>query len=108
MKRYIVTGGAGFIGAHLTNRLIRAGYAVTVIDNLVTSRIESVNTAADFIQGDISRPEDIEKLPAEGVEGIFHLAAQSSGEKSFEDPYVDFQSNVGGTLLLLAWWGPWP
>lgn len=103
MKRYIVTGGAGFIGAHLANRLIRKGHSVTVFDNLSTSRIENINSGADFIQGDISRPEDIEKLPIEGVEGVFHLAAQSSGEKSFEDPYTDSQSNVGGTLLLLAW-----
>lgn len=103
MKRYIVTGGAGFIGAHLTSRLVREGHHVTVIDNLSTSRIENITPGTDFIQGDVSNPEDIEKLPHEGVEGIFHLAAQSSGEKSFEDPHVDFQSNVGGTLLLLAW-----
>ncbi len=103
MKRYIVTGGAGFIGTHLTNRLIREGHHVTVIDNLSTSRIENIRQEADFVQGAVSNPEDIEKLPNEGIDGIFHLAAQSSGEISFEDPYVDFQSNVGGTLLLLSW-----
>ncbi len=103
MKRYIVTGGAGFIGAHLTNRLIREGYAVTIIDNLSTGSIENLNTESEFIKGDISEPKDIEKLPFDGVEGVFHLAAQSSGEVSFEDPYADLKVNVGGTVLLLDW-----
>lgn len=103
MKRYIVTGGAGFIGTHLVNRLIQEGYSVTVIDNLSTGGIENLNTESEFIKGDISELKDIEELPYGGVEGVFHLAAQSSGEISFEDPYADLKVNVGGTVLLLDW-----
>ena len=103
MKRIIVTGGAGFIGSHLTERLLREGSAVTVLDNFSTGREENLKLEADFVKGDVSRPEDVDRLPMDGVVGVFHLAAQSSGEVSFEDPYADFQTNAGGTLLLLEW-----
>lgn len=103
MRRFIVTGGGGFLGTHLVNRLIQEGYAVTVIDNLSTGQVEKLNPKAFFLQGDVSKPESIRELSSEGVEGIFHLAAQTSGEISFENPYADLQANVGGTLLLLDW-----
>lgn len=103
MKRVIVTGGAGFIGTHLVKRLIEEGYSVIVFDNLSTGFIENLHPKADFIQGDLSVPAEIQKIPADGVWGVFHLAAQSSGERSFENPHADLQTNAGGTLLLLDW-----
>jgi len=103
VKRFIVTGGAGFMGTHLVNRLIQEGFRVSVIDNLFTASAKNLNPKADFIQDDISNPECISRLSHKDVKGIFHLAAQSSGEVSFENPYADFQINVGGTLLLLDW-----
>lgn len=103
IKRIIVTGGAGFIGAHLVDRLIGEDFSVTSLDNLLTGCVENLNPKAEFIQGSVSELNDIEKLPFKDVHAVIHLAAQSSGEASFEDPYKDFNTNVGGTLLLLEW-----
>ena len=102
-ERLIVTGGAGFIGAHLVNRLIQEGFAVTVVDNLSTGSTGNVNPKADFMNGEILNPEFVKRLPSRNIKGLFHLAAQSSGEISFENPYADLQINVGSTLLLLDW-----
>lgn len=102
-ERFIVTGGAGFIGAHLVDKLIQEGFAVTVVDNLSTGSADNINPKADFINGEVSKPEFVKKLPSTDVRGIFHLAAQSSGEISFENPYLDFEINVASVVLLLDW-----
>ena len=102
-KRFLVTGGAGFIGSHLVTRLISEGHDVTIVDNLATATSENINKKADFLNADISKPGFTKKLPVENIAGVFHLAGQSSGEISFEDPQRDFNINVGGTLSLLEW-----
>lgn len=103
MARIVVTGGAGFIGAHLTDRLIADGHEVIVVDNLATGLRGNVNPRARFIEGSIADPDVISTISADGVTALFHLAAQSSGEASFDNPHTDLQSNVAGTVLLLQW-----
>jgi len=103
MAKYIVTGGAGFIGAHLTKRLLNEGHSVVSVDSLSTGQTQNIDPKADFIEGDISDKRFVFSLPVEGVKGVFHLAAQSSGEISFENPLRDLEINAGGTLLLLDW-----
>ena len=103
MGKYIVTGGAGFIGSHLAKKLVSLGHEVLILDDLSTGRKENLPEKTDFIQIDLSRQEEIDKIPSQNYTGVLHLAAQSSGEISFEDPYKDYLINSGSTLLLLDW-----
>lgn len=102
-RHVIVTGGAGFIGSHLAARLRRDGHGVTVVDDLSTGRVENIPAGADFIEMDLGRQEEYDKL--EQLEGaaVFHLAGQSSGEASFSDPLRDLRSHVLSTFWLLEW-----
>lgn len=103
MARFVVTGGAGFIGAHLTDRLVADGHEVIVVDNLSTGLRTNINPHASFIEGSVADPTAVSGIPAEGITAVFHLAAQSSGEASFDNPHNDLQSNVAGTVLMLQW-----
>ena len=85
MKKYIVTGGAGFIGSHITDALIERGDEVTVLDNLSSGSPENVNKKAIFVQGDIRELDGIENI-IHNVDGIFHLAAMARVQPSIEDP----------------------
>lgn len=102
-QNILVTGGAGFIGSCLTSRLIDEGCNVVVIDNLSTGFESNIPQQAEFLKLDISKEDFINKLPRIRFDYVFHLAAQSSGEISFEDPAYDVKTNVMGTLLLLNW-----
>jgi len=103
MKRALVTGGAGFIGSHLAKRLLREGWKVDIIDNLCTGFRSNVPSEANFIFLDISKDDFIMQLPDERYDAVFHLAAQSSGEISFDDPMYDLKTNCLSTLMLLDW-----
>lgn len=100
-KHVLITGGAGFIGSHLALRCISTGYETTVVDNLSTGDRGNLPEGAEFIEMDISREEDYRKLRPFDYDLVFHLAAQSSGEISNEDPALDLRVNTLGTLLLL-------
>jgi len=105
MKRrtILVTGGAGFIGSYIANRLLSEGYKVAVADNLFTGKEKNVPQKAEFLKlnlGDRNSYKRLENLPCEAV---FHLAGQSSGEMSFKDPLYDFNSHATSTFLLLDW-----
>jgi len=102
-KKVLVTGGAGFIGSCLSSRLIDEGCNVVVIDNLSTGFESNIPQAAEFLKLDISKEDFINKLTKIRFDYVFHLAAQTSGEISFEDPAYDVKTNVMGTLLLLNW-----
>jgi len=100
--KVLVTGGAGFIGSHLARRLLQRGHAVVIVDNLSSGRMENVPPGAHFVYADLSRPDFVEELPID-VGVVCHLAAQSAGIISAEQPYYDLQANAGSTLLLSRW-----
>ena len=103
MGNYLVTGGAGFIGSHIARRLLDDGHEVVIIDNVTTGQEENLPQGARFVNLDISRPEGIQMIPNEKFDGILHLAAQSSGEISHDNPSHDLTTNALGTLFLLEW-----
>ena len=91
MKRHLVTGGAGFIGSHLTRELVARGDEVVVLDNLSTGRLETladVRDAIRFVEGSIT---DLDTVLAccEGVDTVFHQAALPSVPRSVRDPPRD-------------------
>jgi len=99
----LVTGGAGFIGTHLVDRLVEEGAKVRVLDNLSRGKREYLEGSwekIEFIEGDIRRPRDVSKA-LDGIETVFHLAANTSVPLSVEDPRYDFEVNAGGTFNLL-------
>lgn len=99
--KLLVTGGAGFIGSHLTERLLTEGHAVRVLDNLSTGRRENLpsDPKLEFVEGDIRGPAATNAVA--GVEAIYHLAAVASVQASVEDPRGTHESNFTGTLNLL-------
>lgn len=99
----LVTGGAGFIGSHIANRLLRDGYRVTVLDDLSTGHEGNIPKDADFIEIDLGQNDQYLKIDDINVDAIFHLAGQSSGEASFLDPQKDFRSHVVSSFNLLEW-----
>ncbi|GBD34498.1 UDP-N-acetylglucosamine 4-epimerase [bacterium HR35] len=100
MTKVLVTGGAGFIGSHLVNRLIKEGYKVIVIDNLSSGKKENLNPKAIFYKVDICNLERI--LPLfKGVDYVFHLAANPHIIFSIEHPIETHKVNVDGTLNIL-------
>lgn len=96
----IVTGGAGFIGSNLAERLINDGYSVSIIDNFSTGRRENVNPRAEFFELDIADLNAIKPL-FKGKDIVFHVAAIPRICRSIEDPAGTFSSNVTGTLNVL-------
>ncbi|MDD1659597.1 MAG: NAD-dependent epimerase/dehydratase family protein [Methanomicrobiales archaeon] len=100
-ERILITGGAGFIGSHLAHRCLTLGHEVVVVDNLSTGASENLPAGAEFVELDISREEDYRKIHPFDFDAVFHLAAQSSGEISSENPALDLTVNTLGTLLLL-------
>ncbi len=99
--KILVTGGAGFIGSHLTDAFIALGHEVVVVDNLVTGRKENLNPNAKFYEADI-RSEQIATIFAnEKFDVVCHQAAQMDVRKSVADPRYDADVNIIGTLNLL-------
>ncbi|QWD64372.1 NAD-dependent epimerase/dehydratase family protein [Polynucleobacter sp. MWH-UH2A] len=101
MSNYLVTGGAGFIGAAIADRLLKAGNQVMVADNLSTGKIENIPSGCSFLKMDLSQEHEYVRLNDQHFDAVFHLAAQSSGEASFDDPSYDMKSHVVSTFLLL-------
>jgi UDP-glucose 4-epimerase len=99
--KVMVTGGAGFIGSNLVDRLIGEGHQVVVVDDLSTGRRENLHPEATFYQQDIRDEALEETFAGEGIEAIFHLAAQMDVRKSVADPVYDARVNILGTINLL-------
>jgi UDP-glucose 4-epimerase len=100
-KTALVTGGAGFIGSHLVDRLLKEGHKVAVIDNLSTGKLKNLNSGATFYHVDITHPSVQDIFQREQPDVVFHLAAQISVSESTKDPVHDGEINVIGTLRLL-------
>ncbi len=99
--KVLVTGGAGFIGSHLVDRLVGNGHSVIVVDNLSTGRTENLNRAAKFYNLDI-RSSDLQKVfDDEQPDFVSHHAAQIDVRKSVDDPLYDTEVNVQGTVNIL-------
>ena len=104
MARYLVTGGAGFIGSHIAETLVKRGDDVRVLDNLSTGKMENLAGIAgkfEFVEGDIRDLETCRRA-VEGVRTVFHEAALASVARSVEDPLLANAINVTGTLNLLV------
>ena len=99
--RALVTGGAGFIGSHLVDRLVQEGFQVAVADDLSSGHLENVNPGARFHRVDLTDPALGEVFEEERPEYVFHLAAQASVIRSIKDPKGDVRVNVLGSLNLL-------
>lgn len=107
MKKYLVTGGAGFIGSHLVDELLSDGFEVKVYDNFSTGMLEnieenrgSIHKHLTVIEGDI---RDRDKLfeATKGIDGVFHLAALVSVPQSIQEPGISFDINSNGTQSVL-------
>ena len=99
--KILITGGAGFVGSHLTEKLINSGYKVLVVDFLKSQGgIPFINKKCKFIKGDISKMSTLKKIELWKPEIIYHLAAQSAVEPAYDDPKFDILTNTYGTFLL--------
>lgn len=96
----VVTGGAGFIGSHLVDELIRQGFRVTIIDNLSTGKHGNLNPKARFRKGDVRSYDEIAPH-FKGADIVFHTAALARIQPSISDPRSTFQANVEGTFNVL-------
>lgn len=101
MSKVAVTGGAGFIGSHIVNRLIEKNHEVIVIDDLSTGKRENINNNATFYEVNICDPYLREVLGKEGPDYVIHQAAQVSVRNSILDPGFDAHTNIIGSLNLL-------
>ena len=99
--RVLVSGGAGFIGSHVADRLVADGHDVVILDDLSTGHVEHLQPNARFYQMDLHSPWIDELFRIERPEAVVHQAAQASVRRSVEDPVFDAGVNVLGTAALL-------
>lgn len=100
-RKALVTGGAGFIGSHLVDRLLNEGFHVAIIDDLTTGKLGNLNPGATFYHSDISEAAVDEIFGREQPDIVFHLAARVSVTYSARNPVDTAEVNVLGTLRLL-------
>ena len=104
MAKYLVTGGAGFIGSNLVDELLRRGHAVRVLDNFATGREENlhhVRERIELVRGDVRDAEVVDRA-VRGVDFVLHQAALASVPRSIADPSSNNQVNAQGTLNVLV------
>jgi len=103
LASYLVTGGAGFIGSHLAEELLRRGHRVRVADSLVTGRRANLDVikSAEFLEGDLADAAFAEKACA-GMEYVLHQAAIPSVPRSVDDPIASNRANITATLNVLV------
>lgn len=102
-ERYLVTGGAGFIGSHIARRLVAEGERVRIVDNLSTGlkeRLEDLAASVEFVKGDLADLR-ISDEAVQGVDFVLHQAAIPSVQRSVADPLSTHRANVTATLNLL-------
>jgi nucleoside-diphosphate-sugar epimerase len=103
MAHYLVTGGAGFIGSHLCEELIRRGERVRVVDSLITGKRENLAhlPQVEFLQGDLA-DIDVARRAVQGIEYVLHQAAIPSVPRSVEDPVTSNRANIDASLSVLV------
>jgi len=106
MEKYLVTGGAGFIGSNIVKRILEQGDFARVVDNFSTGRKENIkefldNPNFELIEGDLSNL-DVAKKSVEGIDFVLHQAAIPSVQRSVEDPIRSNNANINGTLNMLV------
>jgi nucleoside-diphosphate-sugar epimerase len=102
--RYLVTGGAGFIGSNIVDELVRRGHNVTVLDDLSSGKEKNLQAVRQKIQlhvGSITELEAVQKA-VEGADYVIHLAARTSVPRSVKDPIESNRINIDGTLNVLV------
>src|SRR5947199_10866820 len=102
-SRCLVTGGAGFIGSHVAERLVALGHQVRVVDNLSTgdeANLAGLDGEIEFLRGDLCELEVCRRAVA-GTDVVFHLAALPSVPRSLEDPWASHTANVNATMRLV-------
>jgi len=102
-EKYLVTGGAGFIGSHLVRRLVAEGKTVRVVDNLSTgrvSRLDDLMTAIEFVKGDLA-DKRVSQDAVKEIDYVLHQAAVPSVQRSVQDPVGTNRANITATLNLL-------
>ncbi|MCC6015262.1 MAG: GDP-mannose 4,6-dehydratase, partial [Desulfurococcaceae archaeon] len=100
--RVVVTGGAGFMGSHLVERLVELGYEVTVLDNLSSGRVENLSRVrgrVELVVGDVKDFETCLRV-LRGAEVVYHFAANPEVRVSVTDPEVHFRENVVATFNI--------
>jgi len=105
MQKYLVTGGAGFIGSNITKKILEQGDFVRVADNFSTGRRENIkeflnNPNFELLEGDLTNPEVAAKA-VKGMDFVLHQAAIPSVQRSVEDPLTSNNANINGTLNML-------
>lgn len=100
MRKILVTGGAGFIGSHLVNKLIENKFEVNVLDNLSTGNTKNINKKSNFIKGDI-RDKKILKKALSNCDIVYHLAAKTHLQESIINPSECIEINVTGTANII-------
>ena len=102
MKNILVTGGAGYIGSHIIELLLKKNFKVFIIDNLSTGHKKLINKKAKFFKVDISKKNLIKKIiKKNNIDSVIHLAAKLNVREAEKKPKFYFKNNVGGTLNLL-------
>jgi UDP-glucose 4-epimerase len=102
-KRYLVTGGAGFVGSVIAKKLLASGAEVTIIDNLSNGKESNLDSRARFINGDLADVKTYAALDEQKFDAILHIAAQASNAISFRDPAKDLLDNQMSTIHLLEY-----
>jgi UDP-glucose 4-epimerase len=101
LSRVLVTGGAGFIGSHLCDALLRRGDEVVAVDDLSTGSRDNLDSEVELVEASVTDGDAVRGVLARGADAVFHVAGQASIFKSFDRPERDLAANVEGTLRVL-------
>jgi UDP-glucose 4-epimerase len=101
LSKIVVTGGAGFIGSHLCDALVRRGDDVVALDDLSTGSRDNLGAEVELVEASVTEPNDVREVVSAGVDAVLHVAAQASIFKSFDHPERDLAVNVEGTLAVV-------
>jgi nucleoside-diphosphate-sugar epimerase len=103
MAKYLVTGGAGFIGSHLTEELVRRGHSVRVVDSLITGKRRNLDhiSGVEFFEGDLAEMS-VARRAADGMDYVLHQAAIPSVPRSVKDPVTSNRANVDASVNILV------